>query len=137
MPGPLTVERQSRWRLGMGTPDYPTQVRHAQLVYDVFPFDAYGVGHHTLVHYANRGRCSTCDYRFAPAATNLPGYRRIHSRDDRAVFQRIGVVERPLDDTRFSTCAPFLRMLYSAYRQRIEPRLRGPANLPWRICLDR
>jgi hypothetical protein len=134
---PAAAARELGGRVRIEAETYRDQVRLAQLVYDIFPFDDYGVGHHTLVYYASRRRCTSCDYIFAPTGAVPSGYEQTYARDDRAVLRRIVATDRIPIARGSSGCVPFLRKLYTSHRQRMEAVPGRSGTPPWRLCLDR
>ncbi|HSF14112.1 MAG TPA: hypothetical protein VLK65_01010 [Vicinamibacteria bacterium] len=80
--------------------DYRTQVDLAESIYRLFPFQRYGVGHHTLVFYAAKGTCSRGEYDYILSAQESggerEGYVRVGPTD---LLVRIGI-ERAVPPTR-------------------------------------
>ena len=117
--------------------DYMTRARLAQIAYTAFRFDDFGVSHHALLHYATRHPCVDCDYVITSSDVERAGYTRLDARDGSVIFKRTaGAMSLPTMPGA-TYCAPFLRSLYTAQRRRAEPRLKGPAELHWHICLTR
>ena len=63
--------------------DYKARVELAKSVYELFPFESYGVGHHTLVHYASNGDCGRgrYDYVLAKGEPSSVGFIRVLDTD--------------------------------------------------------
>lgn len=116
--------------------DYRGKVALAEELYEVMSFARYGIGHHTLVHYSEITPCDRCALIFS--TSNAPtGYETIH-RGSRVNIHRLEATSNPFPSAPLSRyCPDVLRKLYTEHRLAIEGALRGPARLPWSLCLDR
>lgn len=114
---------------------YKERVAIAAHVYDVFPFNEYGLGHHTLVHYTGRTPCDSCEYVLTREDGHV-GFDILSERDGVRVLRREGAASTAPVVTRPSSCPGLLRRLYSTHRRAVQDDLRGPARLPWSICLE-
>lgn len=124
-------------RMRIDATDYETQVNLASAIHEVFPFPVYGISHHTLVYYANRATCVSCDYIITANPEAWSSHQVLSGQGARTVLGRIGLTETLAAPARGSSCVPWMRRLYSAYRTNVESGLTGPSRLPWALCLNR
>ena len=63
--------------------DYEARVELAESLYGLFPFGSYGVGHHTLVHYASKGDCrgERYDYVLTKGEPSSVAFTRVGATD--------------------------------------------------------